>query len=145
METVAEKVVLGKVTRRLIPFLFVLYIFNFLDRTNVNVAALRMKPDLGFSDTVYGFGAGVFFLGYFFFEVPSNLILERIGARIWMARIMVTWGIISSATLFVHSMAGFFTMRFLLGVAEAGFFPGMILYLSYWFPAAERARAVSRF
>jgi ACS family tartrate transporter-like MFS transporter len=140
-----ERVVLGKVTRRLIPFLFLLYIFNFLDRTNVSVAALTMKPDLGFSDKVYGMGAGIFFLGYFFLEVPSNLILQRIGARVWMARIMLTWGLISGATMFVRTPAGFYTMRFLLGVAEAGFFPGMIFYLTRWFPAAERAKALSRF
>jgi MFS transporter, ACS family, tartrate transporter len=140
-----ERAVLGKVTRRLLPFLFLLYIFNFLDRTNVSVAALTMKPDLGFSDTVYGMGAGIFFLGYFFLEVPSNLILQRIGARVWMARIMLTWGLISAATLFVRSPASFYTMRFLLGVAEAGFFPGMIFYLTRWFPAAERAKALSRF
>src|SRR5947209_4277655 len=140
-----ETVVLGKVTRRLIPFLFLLYIFNYLDRTNVSVAALTMKPDLAFSDDVYGLGVGIFFLGYFLFEVPSNLILQRIGARVWIARIMLTWGVISSSMLFVRSPNSFYTMRFLLGVAEAGFFPGMILYLTYWFPAAERARAVSRF
>jgi MFS transporter, ACS family, tartrate transporter len=145
LDTGIERVVLGKVTRRLIPFLFVLYIFNFLDRTNVSVAALTMKPDLGLSDAVYGTGAGIFFLGYFFLEVPSNLILQRLGARVWMARIMVTWGIISSATMFVRGPTSFYTMRFLLGVAEAGFFPGMIFYLTQWFPAAERAKALSRF
>src|SRR6266852_3629454 len=116
MKTGMEKAVLGKVTRRLIPFLFLLYIFNFLDRTNVSVAALTMKPDLGFSDAVYGFGAGIFFLGYFFFEVPSNLVLQRIGARVWIARIMLTWGVISSAMLFVRSLNSFYSMRFLLGV-----------------------------
>jgi MFS transporter, ACS family, tartrate transporter len=145
METGLEKAVLGKVTRRLIPFLFLLYIFNFLDRTNLGVAALTMKPDLRFSDGVYSLGAGIFFLGYFLFEVPSNLILQRMGARIWIARIMLTWGVISSAMMLVRSPASFYTMRFMLGVAEAGFFPGMILYLTYWFPAAERAKAVSRF
>lgn len=145
MDTAVEKVVLGKVTRRLIPFLFVLYIFNYLDRVNVSIAALTMKPDLGMSERIYGLGAGIFFLGYFLFEVPSNLILERVGARIWMARIMLTWGLISSGMMFVKSPVSFYTMRFLLGVAEAGFFPGMILYLSYWFPATVRARAVSRF
>jgi ACS family tartrate transporter-like MFS transporter len=140
-----ESTVLSKVTRRILPFLLLLYVFNYLDRTNVSVVALQMKPDLGITDTAYGIGAGIFFLGYFFFEVPSNLVLERIGARIWMARIMVTWGMISSATLFVRSANGFCVMRFLLGVAEAGFFPGMILYLSYWFPTAQRARCMSRF
>jgi ACS family tartrate transporter-like MFS transporter len=143
--TSVESVALGKVSRRLIPFLFVLYIFNFLDRTNVGVAALTMKPDLGLSDAAYGLGAGIFFLGYFFFEVPSNLILQRVGARLWMARIMVTWGLISSGMMFVKSPTSFCVLRFLLGVAEAGFFPGMIFYLTNWFPAAERARAISRF
>jgi ACS family tartrate transporter-like MFS transporter len=143
--TTMEKAVLGKVTRRLIPFLFLLYIFNYLDRVNVSIAALTMKPDLGLSDAVYGLGAGIFFLGYFLFEVPSNLILERVGARVWMARIMLTWGLISSGMMFVKSPVSFYAMRFLLGAAEAGFFPGMILYLSYWFPATERARAISRF
>jgi MFS transporter, ACS family, tartrate transporter len=145
MGSTAEGAVLGKVTRRLIPFLFLLYIFNFLDRTNVSVAALTMQPDLRFSDAVYGLGVGIFFLGYFLFEVPSNLILQRMGARLWIARIMLTWGIISSAMMFVRSPGSFYALRFLLGVAEAGFLPGIIFYLTQWFPAAERAKAVSRF
>lgn len=140
-----EKTVLRKVTWRLIPFLFVLYIFNYLDRTNVGVAGLTMKSDLRFSDQAWGLGLGIFFLGYFFFEVPSNLILHRIGARIWITRIMLTWGVISSCMMFVRNPTSFYTLRFMLGVAEAGFFPGMILYLTYWFPAAQRAKAVSRF
>jgi ACS family tartrate transporter-like MFS transporter len=140
-----EKAVLGKVTWRLIPFLFLLYIFNYLDRTNVSVAALTMKSDLGMSDAVYGLGAGMFFVGYVLFEVPSNLILERVGARFWIGRIMMTWGVISVAMMHVHSPATFYALRFLLGVAEAGFFPGIVLYLSYWFPAAERAKAITRF
>jgi MFS transporter, ACS family, tartrate transporter len=143
--TTMEKTVLGKVTWRLIPFLFLLYVFNYLDRVNVSIAALTMKADLGLSDVLYGLGAGVFFLGYVLFEVPSNLILERVGARFWITRIMLTWGIISSAMLYVRSPAMFAVLRFLLGVAEAGFFPGIVLYLSYWFPAAERAKAISRF
>src|SRR5262249_48920130 len=110
-----------------------------------SMAALTMKSDLGLSDVAYGLGAGVFFLGYVLFEVPSNLILERVGARFWIARIMTTWGIISTAMLYVRSPAMFAVLRFLLGVAEAGFFPGIILYLSYGFPAAERAKAISRF
>src|SRR5436190_4134003 len=138
MDATVESSAISKVSWRLIPFLFLLYIFNFLDRTNVSVAALTMKPDLGFSDAVYGFGAGIFFLGYFFFEVPSNLVLQRIGARVWIARIMLTWGVISSAMLFVRSPVSFYTLRFMLGAAEAGFFPGMIFYLTQWFPAAER-------
>ena len=136
---------LAKVTLRLIPFMFLLYIVAFLDRVNVGFAALQMNEDLGFSDAVYGFGAGIFFIGYFIFEIPSNLIMERVGARVWMARIMITWGIISAAMLFTSSPITFYILRFLLGVAEAGFFPGMILYLTYWFPARERAKAVALF
>jgi ACS family tartrate transporter-like MFS transporter len=130
---------------RLIPYMFLMYIFNYLDRTNVGFAALKMQKDLGMSDKVFGVGAGIFFIGYFLFEVPSNLIMERVGARKWMARIMVTWGIISCSMMFAQNATQFYILRFLLGVAEAGFFPGMILYLTYWFPAAERARAISRF
>ena len=136
---------LAKITWRLIPFMFVLYVVAFLDRVNVGFAALQMNEDLGFSDTVYGLGAGIFFIGYFVFEIPSNLILEKIGARIWIARIMITWGIISSAMFLVGGETSFYILRFLLGVAEAGFFPGMILYLTYWFPARERARRVALF
>lgn len=142
---VSERAVIGKVARRLIPFMFLMYILNYLDRTNVSFAKLTMMKALGMSDFVYGTGMGVFFIAYFIFEVPSNIIMERVGARIWMARIMVTWGIISAAMLFARSATSFYLLRFLLGVAEAGFFPGMILYLTYWFPAAERARAISRF
>jgi MFS transporter, ACS family, tartrate transporter len=134
-----------RVTRRLIPFLFLLYVVAFLDRVNVGFAALQMKQDLGFGDAVYGLGAGIFFIGYFLFEVPSNLILERVGPRYWIARIMISWGVVSSAMAFVHGEAAFYALRFLLGVAEAGFFPGIVLYLTYWFPAAERARAVALF
>jgi ACS family tartrate transporter-like MFS transporter len=136
---------LAKITLRLIPFMFVLYIVAFLDRVNVGFAALQMNEDLGFSDTVYGLGAGIFFIGYFVFEVPSNLIMERVGARVWIARIMITWGVISSAMFLVGGETSFYILRFLLGVAEAGFFPGMILYLTYWFPARERARRVALF
>ena len=137
--------VLAKVTRRLIPFMFVLYVVAYLDRINVGFAALQMRRDLGFADTVYGLGAGIFFVGYFLFEVPSNLIMHRVGARVWMARIMITWGVISAAMMLVRGVKSFYALRFLLGAAEAGFFPGMILYLTYWFPAAEQARAVARF
>jgi ACS family tartrate transporter-like MFS transporter len=125
--------------------MFVMYIVAFLDRVNVGFAALQMNEDLGFSEAVYGLGAGIFFVGYFLFEVPSNLILERIGARVWIARIMITWGIISMAMFLVQGPVSFYVLRFLLGVAEAGFFPGMILYLTYWFPARERARGVALF
>jgi ACS family tartrate transporter-like MFS transporter len=142
---VAEQRALRKVGWRLIPFLFIMYIWNYLDRTNLSFIKADFIKDLKFSDTIFGFGAGIFFIGYFLFEVPSNLILERVGARVWIARIMVTWGIISSLTMFTNSIPVFYTLRFLLGVAEAGFFPGMILYLTYWFPPQERARAISRF
>lgn len=134
-----------KVTLRLIPFMFLLYVVNYLDRVNVSFAALQMNNELGFTPAQYGTGAGIFFIGYFIFEVPSNLIMEKTGARIWMARIMISWGLISAAMMFVHTTWSFYAMRFLLGVAEAGFFPGMILYLTYWFPAAERAKAVAWF
>lgn len=133
------------VRRRLIPFMFLLYIVAYLDRINIGFAALQMNRDLGFSGAVYGLGAGIFFIGYVIFEVPSNLILHRVGARVWIARIMVTWGLVSSAMMFVQSVAVFYLLRFLLGVAEAGFFPGMLFYLTHWFPARERARAVALF
>ncbi len=132
-------------TWRLIPFLLLLYIVAWLDRVNVGFAALQMNEDLGFSAAVYGFGAGVFFIGYAMCEVPSNLILARVGARRWIARIMVTWGVLAVAMMFVRSPMSFYVLRFLLGVAEAGFLPGIIYYLSNWYPAAQRARAVSMF
>jgi ACS family tartrate transporter-like MFS transporter len=138
-------VILRKVTWRLIPFLFLLYIIAWLDRVNVGFAGLQMNADLGFSSTVFGFGSGIFFLGYCLFEIPSNIILERVGARIWIARIMVTWGLISTGLMFVRTPAAFYLLRFLLGVAEAGFFPGVIYYLSLWYPTAQRARAIAAF
>lgn len=134
-----------KATLRIIPFLFVCYFFAFLDRVNVGFAKLHMLADLHFSEAIYGFGAGIFFIGYFFFEVPSNLILHRVGARLWIARIMITWGIISASMAFVTTPTMFYVLRFLLGVAEAGFFPGIILYLTYWYPAAHRGRIVTMF
>lgn len=137
--------VVAKLTRRLLPFLFLLYIVAYLDRINVGFAALQMKGQLGFSDEVYGLGAGIFFAGYFFFQVPSNLALARFGARRWIAVIMVVWGIISASMIFVGSPRDFYLLRFLLGAAEAGFFPGMILYLRQWFPSAARARAIALF
>jgi MFS transporter, ACS family, tartrate transporter len=136
---------LRKVAARLIPVLLVLYVIAYLDRVNVTFAQDKLESDLGFSGAVYGFGAGVFFIGYFFMEVPSNLALHRFGARRWMARIMITWGILSACMMLVSSAWSFYLVRFLLGVAEAGFFPGMILYLSYWFPGRERAKAVGFF
>ena len=135
----------SKVTVRLVPFLGVLYLINYLDRVNVGFAALTMNADLGLSTAAYGLGAGLFFIGYFFFEVPSNIILHRVGARVWIARIMVTWGLVASATAFVQGEISFYVVRVLLGVAEAGFFPGIILYLTYWFPRAQRAKIVALF
>ncbi len=134
-----------KVTWRLIPLLLICYIVAYLDRVNVGFAKLQMAGELGFSDAVYGLGAGMFFIGYFFFEVPSNIILHRVGARTWIARIMVTWGVISGGMMFIQTETQFYVMRFLLGVAEAGFFPGIILYLTYWYPAARRGRIISLF
>jgi len=138
-------VTLRKVTLRLIPFLFVLYIVAWLDRVNLGFAALQMNSDLGFSSAAFGFGSGVFFLGYCLFEVPSNLVLHRVGARRWIARIMMSWGAISVAMMFVRTTLAFYVLRFLLGAAEAGFFPGMIYYLSLWYPEAQRARAIAAF
>jgi D-galactonate transporter len=135
----------AKVGRRLIPFLMLCYLGAYLDRVNVGFAKLQMLNDLRFSETVYGMGAGIFFLGYFLFEVPSNLILHRVGARRWLARIMLTWAVISASFVFVRSPTAFYVLRFLLGVAEAGFAPGVILYLTYWFPAERRAKALSLF
>jgi ACS family tartrate transporter-like MFS transporter len=142
---VTEFAVLRKVALRLLPFLFLLYIVNIVDRMNVGFAKLRMLEDLGLNEKVYGLGAGMFYVGYMLFEVPSNLILLRVGARRWISRIMVSWGIISACTMFVKDEKSFYLLRVLLGVAEAGFFPGIILYMSYWFPARERARAVAWF
>jgi len=144
-DKILKQKVVTKVTRRLIPLLFALYMIAYLDRVNVGFAALQMNQDLGFSSTIYGTGSGVFFLGYFLFEIPSNLILERIGARVWIARIVITWGVIAAGMMFVKSPLSFYLMRFLLGMAEAGFFPGIILYLTYWFPAIQRARTVALF
>ena len=155
-----ENATFHKVAYRLIPFLFLCYIVAFLDRVNVGFAKLQMAGDLHYSDAVYGMGAGIFFIGYFIFEVPSNVILEKVGARAWIARIMITWGLISSAFLFTGDIHwggvstafsltdpefSFYFLRFMLGVAEAGFFPGIILYLTYWFPGARRARMVALF
>ncbi|MBI1328650.1 MAG: MFS transporter [Alphaproteobacteria bacterium] len=140
----SEKV-FTKAAWRLLPFMVVLYVFSFLDRVNVGFAALTMNEDLSFTPQIFGFGAGIFFFGYFLFEMPSNLILARVGARLWMFRIMLTWGLVSMATAFVTTPMQFYAARFLLGVAEAGFFPGMILYLTYWFPAAMRARFFTLF
>jgi D-galactonate transporter len=136
----AEARLYARVTWRLLPFLFICYVAAYLDRVNVGFAKLQMLNDLHFSETVYGLGAGIFFIGYFFFEVPSNIALHRFGARKWIARIMITWAVLSGASLYVSSPAMFYLLRFLLGVAEAGFFPGIVLYLTYWYPAARRSR-----
>lgn len=140
-----ERETMRKVSLRLLPFLFILYIFNFLDRTNVALAALQMNRDLSFSSTAFGFGAGIFFVGYSLFEVPGNLLLVRVGARRWIARIMISWGVIAAAMMFVQTPLQFYALRLLLGIAEAGFFPGIVYYLTQWFPANRRARASSRF
>ena len=142
----------AKVTRRLLPFLGACYLIAYLDRVNVSFAKLHMLTDLGLSEAAYGFGAGVFFVGYFLFEVPSNLALHRVGARVWIARIMITWGLVSGAMAFTGTFAEltglgndtvFYALRFLLGVAEAGFFPGVLLYLNYWYPSHRQSRAVA--
>ncbi|MBI3494208.1 MAG: MFS transporter, partial [Acidobacteria bacterium] len=145
MSTADAAPVLARARRRLIPFLFLLYIVAYLDRINVGFAALQMNQALGFSAATYGFGAGIFFLSYVLFEIPSNVILARVGARLWIARIMITWGLVSSGMMFVRGVPGFYTLRFLLGLAEAGFFPGIIFYFTRWFPARERARTIATF
>jgi MFS transporter, ACS family, tartrate transporter len=145
MSAELETRALRKVTLRIVPFVMLLYFIAFIDRVNIGFAALTMNKDLGFSPTVFGFGAGIFFLGYFLFEVPSNLVLDKVGARIWIARVMITWGLISGAMAFVQGPNSFYALRFLLGAAEAGFFPGIILYLSYWFPARQRAAVTAIF
>jgi len=136
---------ISRVRRRLIPFLATMYFVAYLDRVNVGFAALQMNAALGLSSHVFGTGAGVFFIGYFLFEVPSNFALARVGARRWLARIAIVWGFVSIAMLFITGPRSFYVMRFLLGAAEAGFFPGVVLYLTYWFPGPERARAVAQF
>ena len=140
-----EERVIRKVSWRIVPFVALCYFVCYLDRVNVGFAALTMNADLGFTATVFGWGAGIFFFGYFIFEVPSNLALERFGARLWIARIMLTWGLLSAGMSLIWNEASFLVVRFLLGAAEAGFFPGIILFLTYWFPAAYRARMVGRF
>ncbi len=144
-----QRATLARVTWRLLPLLFFCYIIAYIDRINVGFAKLHLREVLGVSEekfnSAYGLGAGLFFIGYFLFEVPSNLILQRVGARVWIARIMIVWGLVSTAFMFLKGTTMFYTMRFLLGAAEAGFFPGVILYLTYWFPARERARTVAMF
>src|SRR6202051_4433203 len=129
-----ERRTIRKVAWRLLPLIVVIYFVAYIDRTNVSFAAFGMTRDLGLTAYIYGWGAGIFFLGYFIFEVPSNLLLEKVGARRWIARIMITWGLMAAAMAFVQGPTSFLVLRFLLGIAEAGFFPGVILYFTYWFP-----------
>jgi len=140
-----ESVVYAKVRRKLLPFLFALYVVAYLDRVNVGFAALQMNRELGLSEAVFGFGAGIFFIGYFALEIPSNLVLQRLGARVWISRIMISWGVVAIAMMFTRGARSFYLLRCLLGAAEAGFFPGIIFYLTHWFPSRERARAISLF
>src|SRR5438128_5427917 len=145
MEAALEKSAMRKIYLRLLPFAVLSYILAYIDRINVSFAGLTMRGDLKLSATDFGFALGTFFLGYFIFEVPSNVIMEKVGARIWIARIMITWGIFAGAMAFVFDTTSFSIVRFLLGVAEAGFFPGMLLYFTYWFPRRHHARIVSGF
>jgi ACS family tartrate transporter-like MFS transporter len=140
-----QRVVIQRVTRRLVSFAFICYVVAYIDRVNIGFAAADLQRDLGLSATAYGIGGGLFFLGYCLFEIPSNLILERVGARRWIARIMIGWGLVSMAMMFVTGTASFYAARVLLGIAEAGFFPGMVLYFTYWVPASERARTGALF
>jgi MFS family permease len=142
---VAEHPSTRKISRRLLPFLMLMYILAFLDRANVGFAKTAFQADTGLSDSIFAFGAGIFFIGYSIFEIPSNLILHRVGAKRWMCRIMVSWGIVSSLMMFADTAISFYIYRFLLGVMEAGFFPGVIYYLTYWFPAKRRARSIGLF
>lgn len=133
----------NRIAWRILPFLFVLYVVAFLDRVNVGFAKLQMAADIGLSDAAFGFGAGVFFLGYCLFEVPSNMMLKRVGARLWITRIMVVWGILSTSMMFVSTPTAFYVLRFLLGVAEAGFYPGVVLYLTFWLPSYAQSQGLA--
>src|ERR1017187_10253210 len=140
-----ERRTIAKVSWRLLPLVAIAYCIAYIDRSNISFAALTMNKDLGFSAYIYGWGAGIFFFSYFLFEIPSNLILEKVGARIWFARILITWGIISGLTAFVWSDWSFYGNRILLGLAEAGFYPGVVLYLTWWFPSYYRSRMMAMF
>jgi len=140
-----ERSTLRAVSWRIVPFICLLYILNILDRANVGFARLQMQDDLGLSQATFDIGYGIFYIGYILFEVPSNLLMRRVGARLWIARIMITWGLVSAATMFARDVYSFYALRILLGVAEAGFFPGIILYLSYWFPDRQRAKMTAFF
>ncbi|WP_288441586.1 MFS transporter [uncultured Pseudomonas sp.] len=144
-KTVDEQAVVRKVTLRIIPFMFLLYIVSYLDRANIGYAALEMNKELALTSEAFGFISGIFFIGYFLFEVPSNVMLNKYGARIWIARILVTWGLIAAATAFAQTANQLYVLRFFLGVAEAGFFPGVIVYLTYWFRSKELATTVALF
>ena len=144
-DLVASDRALARAAWRLIPFMALMYVVSFLDRVNISFAALQMNADLGFSKEAYGFAAGIFFWGYFLFEVPSNLALQKVGARLWMCRICVTWGVLSMLQAFVKDPLSLSIVRFLMGAAEAGLFPGMVLYMTYWFPASTRARFIALF
>lgn len=141
----ASERTLAKAFRRILPFIFVCYVISYLDRTNVGFAALTMNKDLGLTAEQFGIGAGLFFIGYFLFEIPSNLIMQKVGARVWIARIMITWGLFSMATAFVVGPKSFAAARFLLGLAEAGFTPGIYLYFTHWFPGKWRAKVTAAF
>jgi len=145
MSQVVEQQIMRKLNLRLIPFLIFIYVLSYLDRVNVSFAALTMNKDIGLNAYIYGWGAGIFFIGYCTFDVPSNIALARVGARRWIARILISWGIAATVMAFVKGPTSFLSMRFILGAAEAGYFPGVILYLTYWFPARYRARIISRF
>lgn len=140
-----ERTAVARVIRRLIPFLFIAYVVAYIDRVNIGFAATELQRDLGLNNADYGLGGGLFFLGYCLFEIPSNLILDRVGARLWMARILIGWGLVSMSMMFMTGATSFYVLRVLLGIAEAGFFPGAVLYLTYWIPASERARAGALF
>ena len=140
-----ERTTMKRVAWRLLPFLILCYLIAIIDRGNIGMASLQMNQDLGLTPAIFGFASSLFFFSYFLIEVPSNLALQKFGARIWIARIMVTWGIISAGTAFVTGANSLYVMRFLLGAAEAGFFPGVLLYLTYWLPSAYRARMVAIF
>lgn len=140
-----ERSAIRKIKFRIIPLVLILYVVSYLDRVNLGYASLEMNSDLGITSAQFGLAAGIFFIGYFLFEVPSNMIMHKIGARIWISRILISWGIVAMATALAQNVLHLYILRFLLGIAEAGFFPGILLYLTYWFPARERARAVGMF
>src|SRR3954462_6362174 len=140
-----EKSTVKKTMKRILPFILILYVVAFLDRVNLGYAALEMNADLALTAEAFGLLSGLFFISYFLFEVPSNLILHKVGARLWIARIMITWGLVSASFIFITNPSSFYILRFVLGIAEAGFFPGIILYLTYWYPSDRRARMVAMF